>query len=53
MIENGKRGKLVDVLRTTNTVDNVVGYSVPNGHQYVGAERSDIHGAMVISTAQW
>lgn len=50
---NGKSGKLVDVLRSTNTVDNVTGFSVPNGHSYGGAERSDIHAAAVIDTSAW
>lgn len=51
--EGGKSGKLIDVLRTTNTVDTVTGFSIPNGHAYEGAERSDIHGAMVIDAAEW
>lgn len=51
--KGGKSGVLVDVLRTTNTVDNVAEFSIPNGHKYVGAERSDIHAASVISAADW
>lgn len=53
MTHGGKRGRLVDILRTTNTVDNVSGYSIPNGHPYIGAERSDIHGATVIDSSAW
>mmetsp|Transcript_77 Transcript_77/g.200 ORF Transcript_77/g.200 Transcript_77/m.200 type:complete len:610 (-) Transcript_77:213-2042(-) len=49
LMEGGKSGKLVDVLRSTNTVDNVTGFSVPGGHDYTGTERSDIHGAIVVA----
>merc|ERR1711971_596145 len=41
IMEDGKTGKLVEVLRSTNTVDTVTGFSVPGGHPYIGAERSD------------
>jgi len=46
---NGKRGKLVSVLRTTNTVDTVEAGAAAstNGHTYTGAERSDVHAAIV------
>jgi len=48
--ENGKAGKLVDVLRTTNTIDNApVPFPVSGGIDYVGAERSDVHGAIAIA----
>lgn len=47
--EDGKSGKLVDVLRSTNTVDNVPVGTITGGHNYAGAERSDIHGAIVVS----
>ena len=50
MLENdGKSGKLVDVLRTTNTIDNATGFSVIGGHMYSGAERSDVHGAIAVA----
>ncbi len=45
----GKRGRLATVLRTTNTIDTVeAGWAAsPGGHAYTGAERSDVHGAIV------
>lgn len=46
--EGGKSGRLVDVLRSTNTVDTVPVGAVPGGIDYAGMERSDIHGAIVI-----
>mmetsp|Transcript_27182 Transcript_27182/g.32137 ORF Transcript_27182/g.32137 Transcript_27182/m.32137 type:complete len:626 (-) Transcript_27182:326-2203(-) len=45
----GRSGKLVDVLRSTNVVDNVTAFSLPGGLSYTGAERSDIHSAIVVS----
>ena len=45
---DGKFGKLVDVLRTTNTVDTFTPTSTPGGHVYQGAERSDVHGSIVV-----
>ena len=46
---NGKFGKLVDVLRTSNTVeDTFTTVPVPGGADYSGAERSDVHGAIVV-----
>jgi hypothetical protein len=49
-LENyGKRGHLVTVLRSTNTIDTVeagAAYS-PGGYEYEGPERSDIHAAAV------
>lgn len=46
---NGKYGKLVDVLRTTNVVpDQFETVNVPGGAPYSGTERSDVHGAIVI-----
>jgi hypothetical protein len=48
--EDGKAGKLVDVLRTTNTIDNApVPFPVSGGIDYVGAERSDVHGAIAVA----
>jgi hypothetical protein len=46
LTNRGQRGKLVAVLRTTNTIDDAP-VSAPGGHAYVGAERSDVHGAAV------
>jgi len=43
---NGDSGKLITVLRTTNTVDTAP-QSAPGGHAYTGAEHSDPHGASV------
>ena len=44
-------GKLVDVLRATNTIDDhpVVPDSIVGVHDYTGAERSDVHGAIVVA----
>jgi hypothetical protein len=50
--QGGKSGKLITVLRSTNTVDNAP-VSAPGGHPYDGAERSDVHGASVISKKNW
>jgi len=50
--QGGKSGKLLTVLRSTNTVDNAP-VSAPGGHPYDGAERSDVHGASVISKKNW
>lgn len=47
LTDGGASGKLVGVLRTTNTVDNV-NSGAPNGHPYTGAEHSDIHAATVV-----
>jgi len=51
VLEGGKSGRLVDVLRSTNTVDNVSVsmFTITGGTQYTGVERSDVHGAIVIS----
>lgn len=46
--DGGMGGRLVDVLRTTNTVDNVAVDEIPGGHNYAGVERSDVHGAIVV-----
>jgi len=46
--EGGKSGRLVDVLRTTNTIDDAIAGTIPGGHNYAGAERSDVHGAIVV-----
>jgi hypothetical protein len=44
--DNGASGKLVTVLRSTNTVDDAPA-SAPGGHAYTGTEHSDPHGASV------
>jgi hypothetical protein len=44
----GGSGRLVAVLRTTNTVDDA-GTTSPGGVNYAGRERSDVHGASVIA----
>ena len=43
-------GKLADVLRATNMVDDhtVASGAIPGGHMYTGAERADVHGAIVV-----
>jgi len=46
---DGKSGKLVDVLRTTNTVDDHIVSGMTGGFNYQGVERSDVHGAIVVS----
>src|SRR5690606_6263117 len=45
----GNKGRLVGVLRTTNTVDTVDAGNavVPGGHTYTGAERTDPHSTAV------
>jgi hypothetical protein len=47
--EDGKSGRLVDVLRSTNTVDTVVVGTITGGTNYAGLERSDVHGAIVVA----
>jgi hypothetical protein len=49
LTDDGMSGKLVDVLRSTNTVDTVPVGTIPGGRDYTGAERSDVHGAIVVS----
>ena len=46
LLDDGASGRLVGVLRTTNTVDNSP-MSAPGGYAYIGSEHSDIHGASV------
>lgn len=41
-------GKLVDVLRTTNTIDTAPLPVILGGIEYMGGERSDIHDATVV-----
>ncbi|MEC8524976.1 MAG: hypothetical protein VXZ24_12130 [Pseudomonadota bacterium] len=46
--QGGQSGRLVGVLRSTNTVDTAP-VSAAGGHAYTGAERSDPHAATVIA----
>ena len=48
LTNKGMRGKLVDVIRTTNTIDTAPLPQIVGGIQYKGAERSDIHGTIVV-----
>jgi hypothetical protein len=48
LTEDGSSGRLVGVLRASNTIDTA-DTNAPGGHAYSGAERSDIHAATVIS----
>lgn len=45
--EDGTTGRLVGVLRSTNTVDTAA-QAAPGGHAYTGTEHSDIHAATVV-----
>ena len=47
LTDGGASGRMVGVLRTTNTLDTAP-VAAPGGHPYAGAERSDVHGATVI-----
>ncbi|MFT6269981.1 MAG: hypothetical protein ACJAVV_002809 [Alphaproteobacteria bacterium] len=47
----GASGRLVGVLRISNTLDNAP-VSTPGGHDYIGAERSDVHAAIVVEKAR-
>ncbi len=47
LIDGGTSGRLVGVLRTSNTTDTGP-VSAPVGHDYIGAQRSDVHGVSVI-----
>jgi len=46
--EDGSSGRLVDVLRTTNTVSDQYNGVPPGGLPYDGDERSDVHGTIVV-----
>jgi DNA-binding beta-propeller fold protein YncE len=51
MHSNRKHGRLVQVIRTTNTLADSVAVSaltMPGGHPYQGKERSDIHQVTVV-----
>ena len=41
--QGGKSGKLITVLRATNTIDTAPAGAPPGGHAYTGAERADMH----------
>jgi hypothetical protein len=47
LTNSGASGRLVGVLRSTNTVDTAPP-NVPGGHPYTGAERSDVHGITIV-----
>jgi hypothetical protein len=49
LLDNGKSGKLVDILRSTNMVDNVSVGNIVGGTNYTGTERSDVHSAIVVA----
>ena len=51
LTDGGAMGRMVGVLRSTNQVDTSP-VSAPGGHLYTGTERSDIHGAAVV-TKSW
>ncbi len=46
LTEGGKSGRLVTILRSTNTIDTAP-VSSPGGYNYEGKEHSDVHGAAV------
>ncbi|MCQ8186228.1 hypothetical protein [Parvularcula maris] len=48
LLNGGSSGRLVGVLRSTNSVDDSP-QNAPGGYPYAGAERSDIHGATVVT----
>jgi hypothetical protein len=48
LLDGGKTGKLVDVIRTTNTNDGSPSIMISGGSNYTGVERSDIHQALVV-----
>lgn len=48
--QNGKFGRVVAVLRATNTIsDKIATISPPSGVEYSGLERADVHGCIVIA----
>ena len=54
LLEDGKSGRLADVLRATNTVPDMINtFDAPGGHAYTGDERSDVHGAIVVNKSMW
>ena len=55
LLENGKKGKLITLLRTTNLTPDLVAkpLMIPGGMNYSGTERSDIHMVAVIDRKLW
>ncbi|CZF85663.1 hypothetical protein [Grimontia marina] len=47
VLNDGESGRLLGVLRSTNTVDNSMA-PAPGGYPYSGREHSDVHGAIVV-----
>jgi hypothetical protein len=47
LLDGGLRGKLATVLRSSHEVPTTQSSTAVGGHDYTGAERSDIHGAAV------
>lgn len=51
---DGSLGRLVDVLRLTNMVDDEFdAFVAPGGVVYSGNERSDVHGTIVVDKIKW
>jgi len=49
LLDGGKTGKLVAVMRSINTIADAIGVvSPPGGSTYSGAERSDVHDTVVV-----
>lgn len=46
LLDDGSTGRLVGVLRSTNTIDNSP-VSAPGGQAYAGLEHSDVHGVAI------
>lgn len=51
--EGGKSGRLIAVLRATNTIDTAPVGTILGGFNYTGAERSDVHHALTIDKNMW
>ncbi|MEA2080729.1 MAG: hypothetical protein U9P00_12925 [Pseudomonadota bacterium] len=47
LLDDGERGKLATVLRSSHQVPTTQSSTAVGGHDYTGDERSDIHGASV------
>ena len=52
LLGNGERGKLATVLVTSHSVPTEQSSTATGGHDYIGAERSDVHGASVRSRVE-
>jgi len=49
LLEGGKTGKLVAVMRSTNTIGDIVDEISPaGGSTYIGKERADVHDTVVV-----